>query len=104
MIKHRCPNCGFKHHDTGYAEELLDITLQNTPRRILTRLMLGNGATVSKAVIVEELYGDRPDGGPDTAEKVVESHISKLRKRIKPRGWTIRCSKFDGYRLVRVSQ
>jgi len=103
VTQHRCPNCGYRHHDTGYAEELLDLPLQNAQRRVLTRLMIGNGGTVSKAAIVDDLYGDLVDGGPLAAEKVVESHISKLRKRIKPRGWTVRCTKFDGYRLVRVS-
>jgi len=97
-----CPNCGYRHSEEPYAEELASIRLPNLQHNILLRSRQARGAMVSNEHIVDFLYGDRPDGGPNTAKYCVESSITWIRKKIKPFGWEIRSERFVGYRLVRI--
>lgn len=49
----------------------------------------------------QALYEDVGDQEPDDRNALM-SHISKLRKKLKAIGWDIECSRFIGYRLVRL--
>lgn len=55
---------------------------------------------VTKATLAVAAYGhmigDRP------SDNTVESHISRLRKKIAPYGYRIESERFSGYRLVSV--
>lgn len=100
---HLCTICG---HAIGLAPatDFPDADEMNLPRRerqILNLLLRAKGRSVFSVKLVDELYGDDPDGGPDNAEGCVQSHISKLRRKLRPRGWLIDSRRFDGYRLVR---
>lgn len=97
-----CPNCGFKHETGPYATELLQIRMPNLERRVLVRLIKARGAMVTREQMVDALYGDRHDGGPDLAEFTLQSHVSKLKKKLAGSAWTIQSRRFEGYRLVKV--
>jgi DNA-binding winged helix-turn-helix (wHTH) protein len=59
--------------------------------------------SISKQALIDHVYGDRPDGGPDTASDCIRMTIWNLRRRLAPFGWTISDSrKGGGYRLERV--
>ncbi len=68
------------------------------PRRELATLeclLDRRGRLVSKATLADHLYG----AGADVEEKVVEVHISRLRKRLDPYGVRIRTARGLGYLL-----
>lgn len=58
----------------------------------------------TKAHLVDALYAEDPNGGPETASMVIGVHLSRLRRRLPAYGWTIpQCSAGRGaqsrYRL-----
>ncbi len=60
--------------------------------------MLTQRDTLTKQTLHLALYGDRYDAH-DYPVELVESHMSKLRKRLLPFGVEIRCQRFVGYSL-----
>lgn len=96
-----CPNCGFRQSSDGYGSDLGDLQLPASERAVLSRLIEARGAWVSMENMIDTLYGDRADGGPDRANKTVQCHISKLRKRMSDTPWKVTNERFLGYRLVR---
>jgi len=75
-----------------------DISLPRRERRILEYLVLNRGKRVNKSQIFNAIYGVFD---VEVEENVVESHISKLRKKLKKHiGYDVIDSKrFLGYRL-----
>ncbi len=85
----------------------LDPEMLKLPRRerqVLQTLVNAKGRTVAAERIEFALYGDEIDGGPLGAPQVTQSHISKLRKKLRPLGWAIETRRFEGYRLVRLEK
>ena len=74
------------------------LTLPRRERRILEYLTANKGRRVTKSQIFNFVYGLFDDG---IDENVIESHISKLRKRLRQRLGTdpIDSQRFLGYRL-----
>ena len=74
------------------------LPLPRRERRILEYLMANKGRRVTKSQIFNFVYGLFDDG---IDENVIESHISKLRKRLRQRLGTdpIDSQRFLGYRL-----
>ncbi len=69
------------------------------PRReltVLAALAEANGAAVSKAQLLDRVYGT----GSETDDKVIEVYISRLRKRLAGFGVSIRVIRGIGYALV----
>lgn len=83
--------------DPEVAGEVL--ILPRRERRILEYLVANKGCRVSKSQIFNSVYGLFSE---DIDESVIESHISKLRKRLRMRlGYDpIESQRFLGYRLV----
>jgi two-component system, OmpR family, flagellar system response regulator FtcR len=75
------------------------MALPRRERRILEYLMANKGRRVTKTQIFNFVYGLFDDG---IDENVIESHISKLRKRLRQRLGTdpIDSQRFLGYRLM----
>ncbi len=68
------------------------------PRRelaLIETLVAANGRTLAKSVLLDQLYGV----GSDVEESVVEVYVSRLRKRLKPYGLTIKVQRGLGYSL-----
>ncbi len=75
----------------------------DVPRREMTVLLAlaqVNGRTVSKAALLDQVYGT----GSETDEKVIEVYISRLRKRLKRYGIGIRVHRGIGYSLTVPAQ
>ncbi len=75
------------------------LPLPRRERRILEYLIANKGRRVTKSQIFNFVYGLFDDG---IDENVIESHISKLRKRLRQRLGTdpIDSQRFLGYRLT----
>lgn len=95
--------------DTGALRIFLDgrdpeveskpLPLPRRERRILEYLAVNSGRRVTKTQIFNAIYGIFDE---DVEESVVESHISKLRKKLREKlGWDpIDSKRFLGYQLV----
>lgn len=71
---------------------------QALPRRevsVLESLMLAEGRTVSKADLLDHVYGT----GADVEESAIEVHVSRLRKRLRPHGLLIGVRRGMGYSI-----
>lgn len=75
----------------------LEWGLVNAERRIFAALTTRE--IVNKDLLYEALYGDRLDLDHEIDVNVVESHMSKLRKKVRPFGVEISGERFVGYRL-----
>ncbi len=73
-----------------------DLDLPRRELSVLETLMSASGRTVSKEHILDRTYGT----GADVEETVVEVHVSRLRKRLRPHGMAIRTRRGLGYALV----
>lgn len=82
------------------ALQLLDGTqVVDVPRRelsLLCALAEANGRAVSKTALLDRVYGT----GSDTDEKVIEVYVSRLRKRLRGHGVSIRVNRGIGYSLT----
>lgn len=77
----------------------VDGELLAIPRReisLLEALLAAEGRTISKAQLLEHTYGI----GSDMEEAAVESHLSRLRKRLKPFGLSITVQRGLGYAIT----
>lgn len=102
-----------KEKEARHAVDLGRITLELSPPRVigekgaidvprrelnlLVALAEARGAPLSKDYLLDFAYGV----GSDTDEKVIEVNISRLRKRLKPYGVTIKVQRGIGYSLTR---
>jgi DNA-binding response OmpR family regulator len=101
LVSH-CSICGHTFSEkTGQFPDAHELGLPRRERQVLELLVRSTGRPTFMSKIVEELYGDDPDGGPENAEGCAQTHISKLRRKLRPHGWLIDSRRFDGYRLVR---
>ena len=69
-----------------------------TPKEmaIFRKLAERPGKPVSKRQLLDELYGDDPNGGPDWGSKIIEMHVSNLRKKCP---WRIQTRYGYGYSI-----
>ncbi|WP_299142948.1 response regulator transcription factor [uncultured Tateyamaria sp.] len=68
------------------------------PRRelaVVETMMSARGRVVSKADLIEHVYGT----GADVEDSAIEVHVSRLRKRLRPHKVDIRAQRGLGYRL-----
>jgi DNA-binding response OmpR family regulator len=67
---------------------------------ILSILVHARGRSVSLETLTIHAYEARPNGEPECAAESVKVLIGRLRRRLKPLGWTITDARHsDGYRL-----
>lgn len=56
----------------------------HAPVRILRRLAASQGRIVSETALIDVLYGDDPNGGPDDPGDCIRTFIKRLRRRLPP--------------------
>ena len=86
-----CPMCGHETDGAHYHSRIADLHHEFSSRGVhLTkseaRLVLalkGRNRPVTRSAILDALYGDRPDGGPDWAESNVQVFVSRIRAKIR---------------------
>lgn len=72
--------------------------LVNSERRCFAALTTRD--IVSKEYLFAALYGEKPDSDQPTEQSVVESHVSKMRKKLRLFGITVTSDRFVGYSLT----
>jgi len=99
-----CPTCGqvvaevdFRI-DAGAGIVIGGGKVVDLPRRemqVLEFLWVRQGRTVTKQQIFDAVYRDE-----DVDWNVIESHMSKMRKKVAPLGVVIKSERFKGYQLL----
>lgn len=102
-----CPTCGQDVNtdaimfDPGAGIVIGNGIVISLPRReatILEYLWARPGRMITKSALFEAVYDVLDE--PDCGEAVVESHMSKMRKKVKDAGIVIRSERFKGYQLL----
>ena len=80
------------HQMVGVLADMIAIrdALTMTEWKILTCLLTRPGSTARE--VVDEIYGDREDGGPTAATDVFRMHARNMRPKLKPFGYTVKSS------------
>lgn len=84
--------------DLGARQVEIDGVATAMPRReisVLELLLSAQGRTVPKSDLLDHTYGV----GADVEESAIEVHVSRLRKRLKPHGISIRVQRGLGYSI-----
>ncbi|MCJ8518989.1 hypothetical protein ABID21_001894 [Pseudorhizobium tarimense] len=84
-----CPCCKGFIGEAAPLDQVMESVTQPSRRIILEMLASKPGSPVLRDRILDRLYGDRADGGPDTGDHVVKAMVSQLRRQIEPFGWTV---------------
>ena len=81
----------------------MEINLCPNEAGVLLAAMFAPGI-VRVGEIIDALWGDDPEGGPDSAEKAVHVYVCRLNQVLRGFGWEIRGRQTGGgYRLERFS-
>lgn len=85
-----CPCCGSDMGDKTIPADALDqVRMSPQLRVILRRLVRHHPRAVPRAIIVNDLWSDRRDGGPEGWEKSLHVQLMRLRRTLKPVGYTV---------------
>lgn len=88
-----CPRCGQTLPPSGIAGLP---PLPGMQQRVLDLLVKAGPHGISTDALVERVYAQDPDGGPQHATTCVRIAISRLRKLLRPLGKDITVSAFGG--------
>lgn len=88
-----CPTCGGHLGEAAKIDDVRAALTRPAWRTIFDLLARAPGRSVMRDTLIEALYGDRADGGPERADHVIKAHVSQLRRIIEPFGWTITVSR-----------
>lgn len=99
-----CPNCGCRLHERSVGDDFEGVHFPEKQRRILKVLVEARGGTVPFERLVDAMYYDHPDGGPEYAKTCLGVRITHMRKVLKPLGYQIFTYKKVGYWLEKATQ
>jgi hypothetical protein len=88
-----CPSCGGFIGEASPIEKVREALTAPSQRLIFDALSRPVGRSVHRETLFSLIYGNRRDGGPDRGEHVLTVHVSQLRRKIEPFGWTITASR-----------
>ncbi len=86
-----CPACGGFIGEAAPIGDVLDSMMDSHRKIILSVLSKKPGRIVDKNRLIEAVYGDRADGGPDSTDSAINVHLHRLRKDLSAFGWSIIC-------------
>jgi len=87
-----CPCCRQPMAAPPPMAGVLDGLRRPQHRVIAEALIKAYPRPLSRDRLIELLYGDDPDGGPEGAGNIVTVRIAHLRKELAPMGWTVNCN------------
>ena len=103
MAKLLCPHCGAPMGDFSDLN-IQAAKLSGLQLRILEVLAEGRNRFIPTDRIIDIVYQDDATGGPESAKKVVEVSISKLRKKLSNIDVGIENRASLGYRLIKLDE
>lgn len=91
-LEQLCPACGqpLSRHSLQPSQVRDVAGLSEFQLRIFDRLNRRFGAWVQTRLVVDYLYADDPDGGPESANKVLNVEAHSMRRKLRPFGLTVR--------------
>lgn len=97
-----CPYCKQPVSSTNWnLRELIETLCMANSHRIVARaLRTAWPRYLPLDTLVTALYGHNRE--PEHAADTIRSYISRLRTQLRPFGWTVRCSRYEGYRFDRL--
>lgn len=107
----RCPCCltVLAEGTEVPMDALRDAPISPMQRMIVEKLISAYPRQVSRAELIETLYGHDARGGPDNPMNIISVMLHKLRKQLPQFGWTVGANTripgvtaHSGYRLVKV--
>jgi hypothetical protein len=99
-MAYRCPCCGKFLTERAPKESLRFLKLNQTQRRIVETLVSSFGEWIPTRRLIEAVYSDRPDGGPDGAESVISVAVATARPILADIGLTIQGKHGAGRRVA----
>lgn len=96
----RCPHCGQPVRAVAPDISIEMLQLPRKERQILEELLDAYPRYVRNTFLEGRLYDDEREDEVVDPQATIQSHVSKLRKKLKPLGIGIECPRFVGYRLV----
>lgn len=96
-----CPCCGQPVTPKGRLQALMAEV--GPVSGAILRELLAAQAPLSARDLADRVYRGVHDGGPANPVQVVSLSVARLRRRLEPIGWTIRCRQWQGYRLAEVA-
>lgn len=84
-----CPCCGGFIGEAAPIEAVVNAVSSVTGRKILEKLSSNVGRAFPRNEIIDFVYRDDADGGPDDAAGTFSVTLFRLRQVIEPFGWTI---------------
>jgi len=97
-----CPCCGTPVRGLS-AFALKGLSLTPSQRTVLNTLVGRFPSAIHVETIAAALWGDNPNGGPETAENVIRVYICALNKKLAKSGYRIECTGQKMRALRRVS-
>lgn len=102
-----CPCCNREMEGPVGSKWLADAPMSPQLRIIVRTLAAAYPRPVETSYLIEALYADDPNGGPDNPEGVVRTLVSRLRALLPNYGWNIPINRaghgnFGRYRLKPV--
>lgn len=102
-----CPTCGQSIDGPAPVKALADANLSVMQQKIVAALTSSYPNGIRTPAMVDIIYADDPDGGPDFAVYTLRMMMVRLRRKLKPHGWTVSVNKPGKsnvaiYRLERV--
>src|SRR6202049_982448 len=99
-MAYRCPCCGKFLTERAPKESLRFLKLNQTQRRIVETLVSSFGEWIPTRRLIEAVYSDRPDGGPEGAESVISVAVATARPILADIGLTIQGKHGAGRRVA----
>lgn len=84
-----CPTCHQPVTERIPVLSLSDAPLPKAERKIVEILGRAYPRSLDKRVLIDLLYEDDPDGGPDDPSNVLTTLVCRLRSKLPSYGWTI---------------
>lgn len=84
-----CPTCGHETIQRAPIEGLTSAPLGRVERRIVEALARAYPGHISSDRLIDIIYGDKADGGPDNPRVIISVTMIRLRRKLPAFGWTI---------------
>jgi len=107
MTSLHCPTCGHDLDAPPSVASLASARLRPQDRKIVDALSRAYPRAVRTSALVDALYGDDPNGGPEDPSQVIAVRIYTLRRLLPQFGWTVPNAKvgrgnYGEYRLEKI--
>jgi DNA-binding response OmpR family regulator len=84
-----CPCCGAPVDAADLKTVRETIRWTDTEQRVVDAFTRWPGRRFSRSALADLVYAEHKDGGPDWAINAMSVYVNRVRKKLRPTGWTI---------------